>query len=197
MSIQFLMIIFVTYQRSCLYHHHNSVAAAWSASTISQFQRFYPPPPPESLYCINGDGEPRYDGEILCLSLCFTSFFWLTLEIFRPTAHNILHSNIQPPIGGSSLPHFSMSLLEREHMKKHRIYFTKHSKREHAKINSTLCCIGAHLFESARLLRLSVQHRCENDPYHMANIKKMSAGLKITTHDLDIYRTLSRLEQFG
>jgi hypothetical protein len=55
----------------------------------------------------------------------------------------------QPPIGGSSLPHFSMTRLEQEHMKKHHIYFTKRSKREHAKINSTLCCIGAHLFESA------------------------------------------------
>lgn len=98
----------------------------------------------------------------------------------------------QPPIGGSSLPHFSMSLLEREHMKKHRIYFTKRSKREHAEINSTLCCIGARLFESARLLRLSVQHRCENDPRHMANLKKMSAGLKMTTRDLDIYKTLSQ-----
>jgi hypothetical protein len=55
----------------------------------------------------------------------------------------------QPPIGGSSLPHFSMTLLEQEHMEKDHIYFTKCSKREHAKINSTLCCVGAHLFESA------------------------------------------------
>jgi hypothetical protein len=89
----------------------------------------------------------------------------LNLENFNKPFGGI--AVIMPPIGRSCLPHFSMTLLEREHTKKHHIYFTKCSKREHAEINSTLCCVGARLFESARLLHLSVQHRRENDPNHM------------------------------
>jgi len=78
----------------------------------------------------------------------------------------------QPPIGGSSLPHFAISLLEKEYQRKHHILFTKQSRQEKVEINSTLCRRGVHLFQQAGHLKLSIQHQCANDPRHMANLRK-------------------------
>jgi hypothetical protein len=70
----------------------------------------------------------------------------------------------QLPIGGSSMPRFSMKLLEKEYQRQHRIFFTKQSKRDSVEINSNLCRLGACPFEKAELLRLTEQHRCAKDP---------------------------------
>jgi len=77
-----------------------------------------------------------------------------------------------PPIGGSSLPHFAISLLEKEYQQKHYIFFTKQYRQEKVEINSTLCRRGVHLFQQAGHLKLSTQHWCANDPERMANLKK-------------------------
>ena len=54
----------------------------------------------------------------------------------------------QPPIGGSSLPHFCISLLEQEYQRKHKIFHTKQSRLEKVEMNSTLSWKGAQLFKS-------------------------------------------------
>ena len=94
----------------------------------------------------------------------------------------------QPPIGGSSLPHFCISLLEQEYQRKHKIFHTKQSRLEKVEMNSTLCRKGAQLFKSADHLTLSTQHRCVNDSEHMATIDKMSSGKAITVKDLELYK---------
>jgi len=80
----------------------------------------------------------------------------------------------QPPIGGSSLSHFAISLLEKEYQRKHHMFFTQQSRQEKVKKNSTLCRRGVHLFQQAGHLKLSTQRRYANDPEHMANLRKMN-----------------------
>jgi hypothetical protein len=97
----------------------------------------------------------------------------------------------QPPIGGSSLPHFAMKVLEKEYQKKHKIFFTNKSRQDAVEMNSTLCRIGVRLFQSASYLKFISQHRCTRDPQHVANLNKMTSGHTITPQDFDLYRTVS------
>ena len=97
----------------------------------------------------------------------------------------------QPPIGGSSLPRLAITLLEKEYQRKHNIFYTKQSRQDKVEINSTLCRRGVRTFEQMGHLKLSTQHRCANDPQHMALLAKMNAGSKITPLDLELYKTLS------
>ena len=97
----------------------------------------------------------------------------------------------QSPIGGSSLPHFAMRLVEKEYQHKFKIFFTNRTKEETVEINSTLCRSGVRLFETAHLLRLTSQHRCTKDPEHMANLNKMNSGSKMTSEDFNLYKTFS------
>ena len=97
----------------------------------------------------------------------------------------------QPPIGGSSLPSLSITLLEKEYQRKHKIYFTKQTRKDKVEINSSLCRQGVRLFEQAGHLRLTTQHRCAKDQAHMANLQKMNSGAKMTPSDLNLYKTLT------
>jgi hypothetical protein len=97
----------------------------------------------------------------------------------------------QPPIGGSSLPHFAMKVLEKEYQKKNKIFFTKTSRQDAVEMNSTLCRIGARLFESASCLKFISQHRCAKDPQLEAILNKMNSGQTINPRDFDLYRTVS------
>ena len=97
----------------------------------------------------------------------------------------------QPPIGGSSLPNFSMKLMEQKHQQDHGIYYVNRTKQDTVEINSTLCRTGSHLFELASHLQFVSQHRCTTDPEHISNLNKMHLGLKITPKDLDLYKNLS------
>jgi hypothetical protein len=40
-------------------------------------------------------------------------------------------------------------------------------------------------------LKLTEQHRCAQDPIHMANFTKMNMGMTVTPSDFELYRTLS------
>jgi len=53
-SIDLLMIIFVTHHRLLSHRHHDGLAAAWAASATSNLQHFQAPEP---LYYINGGVE--------------------------------------------------------------------------------------------------------------------------------------------
>jgi hypothetical protein len=97
----------------------------------------------------------------------------------------------QAPIGGSSLPHLSISLLEQEYQRKHKIFYTKQSRMEKVEMNSTLSRKGVQLFKSADHLKLSTQHRCIDDQAHMAIIDKMNSGNAITPEDLELYKTFT------
>jgi len=55
----------------------------------------------------------------------------------------------QPPIGGSSLPHAVVQILQQEYQQKHNIFYTKLSKQQNAELHSALCQRGVKLFETA------------------------------------------------
>ena len=105
----------------------------------------------------------------------------------------------QPPIGGSSLPHYAMKLLEQEYQRKNNLFFVKRNKQELFEINSNLCKTGVRLFKSAGHLKLTQQHRCASDSEHMANLNKMNSGSKITSDDFNLYDNLGSadFENFG
>jgi hypothetical protein len=98
----------------------------------------------------------------------------------------------QPPIGGSSLPHFAVKMLEKEYQQKNKIYFTKRTRQDQVEINSTLCRTGMRLFQSAGHLKLTTQQRCARDPEHSAFLTKMSSGARICPDDLKMYKTVNR-----
>jgi hypothetical protein len=100
--------------------------------------------------------------------------------------------NQQPPIGGSSLPHLSISILEKENERKNKMQFVKKSRQDKVEIESTLNRKGIRLFQDMPRLVLTQQHRCATDPIHMANLDKMSSGSKMTPKDLEIYQTVSQ-----
>ena len=97
----------------------------------------------------------------------------------------------QPPIGGSSLPHLAMVLLEKEYQHKHHIYHTNESRKARIEIESSLNKKGVQIFQQAMHLKLTEQHRCAQDPIHMANLTKMNMGMTVTPSDFELYRTLS------
>ena len=97
----------------------------------------------------------------------------------------------QPPIGGSSLPHLAMVLLEKEYQHKHHIYHTNESRKAKAEIESSLSKKGVQIFQQAMHLKLTEQYRCARDPVHMANLNKMNMGKTITPSDFELYKTLS------
>ena len=97
----------------------------------------------------------------------------------------------QPPIGGSSLPHLSMVLLEKEYQRQHHIYHTNDSAKTKREIESSLSRRGVKIFQQAMHLKLTEQYRCAQDPVHMANLTKMNMGESITPKDLELYKTLS------
>ena len=84
----------------------------------------------------------------------------------------------QPPIGGSSLPHYAMKLLEQEYQQRNNLFFVKLNRQEQFEINSNLCKNGVRLFQSAAHLKLTQQHRCASDSEHMANLNKMNSSRK-------------------
>ena len=97
----------------------------------------------------------------------------------------------QPPIGGSSLLHLAIEFLKIEYEHKHHIFYTNLSRQKSVKINSTLCRRGVKIFQMASHLKLSMQHRCTNDPEHIENLNKMHSGVMLTPSDFKLYKTLS------
>ena len=92
----------------------------------------------------------------------------------------------QPPIGGSSLPHLAIKVLQQEYQHEHNIFYAKLSKQQTIKLHSTLCQRGVKLFETAGCLNLSTQYHCTNDPEHMENLKKMNTGIPLTSSDFEL-----------
>ena len=98
----------------------------------------------------------------------------------------------QPPIGGSSLPHLVVHILQQEYQQKHNIFYTKLSKQQTVELCSTLCQRGVKLFETAGYLKLSIQYHCTNDPEHIDICKEMNTGISLTPSDFEFYQTLSQ-----
>ena len=98
----------------------------------------------------------------------------------------------QPPIGGTSLPNLSMTMLRKQHLAKRGIFNVKQSRKQEVEINSTLSKRGVDLFQQAAHIRLTVQYRCTDDPNHMALLTKMNSGSKISPSDLSLYTQLTK-----
>jgi len=98
----------------------------------------------------------------------------------------------QPPIGGTSLPNLSMTMLRKQHLAKRGIFNVKQSRKQEVEINSTLSKRGVDLFQQAAHIRLTVQYRCTDDPNHMALLTKMNSGSKISPSDLSLYKQLTK-----
>jgi len=84
-----------------------------------------------------------------------------------------------------------MVLLEKEYQHKHHIYHTNESRKARIEIESSLNKKGVQIFQQAMHLKLTEQHRCAQDPIHMANFTKMNMGMTVTPSDFELYRTLS------
>ena len=88
-----------------------------------------------------------------------------------------------PPVGGPSIPEVAMMVLEKKLTKRNTIYNNK-------KWNvTTIVRQGVELFKTAKLIKLTTQHRSE-DAEHTALLERMSEGETITAHDLRNYETL-------
>jgi len=101
-----------------------------------------------------------------------------------------------PPVGGNTMPHLAMEMLERN-IWSQRNYLSnvssqkRKSKRSRFELESSLTRRGVQIFKSAGLMELSIQHRSAKDQDHTNLLKKMSSGSKIKTADLKNYKTLS------
>jgi len=90
-----------------------------------------------------------------------------------------------PPVGGDSIP---KTIMDREEMR-------RNSRRRYVRRGdntqiTTAAGMGANLFKNAGHIRLTTQHRSEDDE-HTSLLGKMSAGESIDSEDLQLYKSLS------